>query len=193
MKSIKTNFFIYIAVTACIMLYLACNESGNKTDSSTTNNTTINGDTTKSNNKIAEIVDAAGGLIKDVVETKKYNDSIRNANKENMWVYQIGSKMNDADVASKMYEQLKEIKNIFIFKKSKKEFYLIKDDAYSSKEQLTDSIGSVKKNLLQYSAERVTIVDLAQECSSKKLPTASSPIKYKVDGDKKDAPCRVCD
>lgn len=180
----------------CAIIICSCDNS--KTNATvncttTTNNAVVNSDTVKTEDDATKLANAIVGAIEEGIDNKHRNDSIRNANKTRMWVYQIGAPINDDKLAGQTLDKLGAIPNLCIFKKSRGEYYIIKDDGYDTKEQLLDSIASVKKQLAVVSTDRVEIVDLSIQCSSKRQPTTSGPIKYKVDGDRKEAKCLVCD
>lgn len=143
--------------------------------------------------KIVDVAQVGVDMIKDGIAFKNKKDSIRKANKEKLWVYQIGNAINAEDVATMAYEKIKDISNIYIFKLKKREYYLIKDDGYYSYEQLMDSIGDVKRRVSMVTSDRLLPIDLSAQCSSKKKPTITNSIKYKVNKERKEIECRVCD
>jgi hypothetical protein len=119
----------------------------------------------------AELYSEAG---KEFLQEKHERDSILRLDKEHMWVYQIGSVMVNAVEADKAFDKLKAISHIYIFKKAPKEFYVIKDDSHS-REELMDSLGSIKKQL-PAGEDKIEIIDLMNAGPLKKrlASTASS-------------------
>ncbi len=205
----KITLLNYITISLSA-LCLSCDEPAK--DNSTINNTNITivndsiSESDINNNQqinegeerteVDEIIDVANAgvnLIKEGISIKNKKDSIRIANKERLWVYQIGNAINDEDIAALAYDKLKEVPNIYIFKLKRHEYYLIKDDGYYSNEQLLDSMGSVKKRMSTLTSDRLIPIDLSAQCSSKKKPTVTNPIKYKRDKEKREVECRVCD
>jgi len=116
---------------------------------------------------------------------------MKNANASHTWVYQIGEPFEKSDLAGDEWNKLKKIPNLYIFKKSRREYFLIKDDG-SPKEILEDSLGDFKKKLNGVET-RVAIIDLGTMCSGKKKPAVSEPVTYKVDGNKMKIDCRECE
>jgi len=193
MKNIIKSTVLFFAFA----IFISCDETDDhSTTNGDTSNTTINGDTSKPKNeidKVITIVDAGVDLVKDIKEISDKNVEIRNANKDRLWVYKIGTAINDDGLAGKAYEKIKDIPNLYVFKKGKNEYYIIKDDGYSTEEQLTDSLGSTKKLVANYTTDRVIPLDLSLECTSRKQPTKDDPIRYKMEREKKEVECRVCE
>jgi hypothetical protein len=186
---------ISLAVFAVFVFSVfSCNEVENNNTEQVRHDTTI----VKQEQTEADGYIKAGkegvGLVKDMVENKKRKDSIRNENKEPFWVYQIGDAYASEDLACKEFEILSGIPNIKIFKRARHEYYLVKDDGLSNREDYEETFGEVKKSIQALSALRVKIIDLSHEyCSSKTKPTTDKPIRYKVNGEKIPVSCLVCD
>ncbi len=193
------NFFFPLAI-AITMLCCFCDASNNSTTTTTDNsisdvNTTtiIPGETSKDENEIKELADAGIDIIKSGIDVKRRNDSIRNSNKQRVWVYQIGGPMSNEELAADRYEKLKDIPHLYIFKRSKHELYLIKDDGYSTNQQLIDSFNVNLLRVENISPERLQPIDLSLQCPPKEVPTLSKPVKYKVNGQRKEIECRTCE
>jgi hypothetical protein len=191
----KKQYLFALFCIATTALY-SC---GDSTDSKTTanDNTTkqVQPAGTNANDvtiqEIKTAKDIGGKIVDDVAANKRRKDSIRTANATHTWVYQIGEPFEESDLAGKEWDKLNGMTNLYIFKKSRHEYYLIKDDGYP-KELLEDSLGGFKKKLAGLET-RVAIIDLGSFCSGKKKPSISDPIKYKVDGDKKKIECHECE
>jgi len=193
----KGSTLLFISVIS-IALLASCNSSTDKSDPDkgvTTKKKDSTPTGTNANDvKVQELKSAttvANNLINNVEQNKRRKDSIRMANATHTWVYQIGLPFEKDDLAGVESDKLKNLSNVYIFKKSRHEYYLIKDDGYP-KELLEDSLGDFKKKL-QGIETRVTIIDIASLCSNNKKPEVSGSIKYKVDGDKKKIECRECE
>lgn len=173
------------------LLIASCNNSPDKADTSNDKPTTAQAAPTNQNDVEVAAVNTVGSVVKDAIDNKRKKDSTEKANKEQMWVYQLGIQIEDAEDAGKEYDKYNGISNIYILKGGKHAYYIIKDDGYS-KDQLYDSLGSFKKRISSIQ-NRVTPVDLAQLCPGKKKPITGDAIKYKLDKEKKEAECRVCE
>lgn len=158
------------------------------TNTQTTNNNTINGDTSKKNSPEVEIAEALTAAAKDFYDGWEKKDSIRDANEENIWVYLIGDVYDDDDQIAKEYDKLIQTeKDIFIFKKKRKKYYLMKGNGFTSEKEMDDSL-SVVQNRIQ---TRLSVVNLSKMCRG--MPKNAGSIKYKVDGEKKEAECKTCE
>ena len=174
-----------------IFINYSCNDSTNANTVSENNaNTTVQVDTSKTKNELEEIANLTKDgidLIKDGVEEKQKADSLRNANEPRIWVYQIGDSYDNDDLIAKAYDKFKDTEpDIYIFKK-KHTYYLIKGIGVSSKIELKEPLSDLEK---RFSA-RISYLDLSLLC--RKLPTNTKPIKYKIEGEKKEADCKACE
>lgn len=188
----KKNLLLFLA--SVLIVNSSCETPEDKpTTIDNSVHTTINGDTSKNKSEISEVASvigsAVGNVIEEIAEAKERKDEKLKKDKKNMWVYLISSEIKSKEIAAEEYEKLKDITNIYIFKKSNEEFYIIKDDGYTTEEQLMDSIGITKKRIAAISQTRVYPLDLSSKCSPKTQPTLSRKIKYhhqKID-------CYTCD
>lgn len=190
----KKEIYLTLLVASAIMFHSCDSSSSNNevsANTTTTNNTKIEGDTSKKKSDIEQIADATKQgvqLIKNGLAEKRKADSIRNANEPRIWVYQIGESYDNDERIAKEYDKYKDNEpDLFIFKKNKKELYLIKGIGASFKIDLKESITELEK---RFSA-RVSHCDLSLMC--RKMPTNTKPIKYKIDGEKREADCKTCE
>lgn len=194
----KQTTFIFI-IFLSFHFFMSCDDTSDNsttTNNTTASNTTVVKDSSKNKTDVNDaitIVEAGLNIANNIIDSKHIKDSIRNSNKDRLWVYKIGSAYDDEELITQAYEKIKDVPHIYIFKKTKHELYLIKDDGYSTQEQLIDSIGSCKKRIAMLTTAIVKPLDLSLECSSKKEPTTTKPIKYKIDKEKKEIECRVCE
>lgn len=128
-------------------------------------------------------------ITKEAIINKRRNDSIRRATRARMWVYKIGVPKKKIKELWESYKSLKLIPNIYVFKESKKSYFLIKDDGYSEHE-IRDSLDNFKTQL-EGIENRIRIIDLMSLCPLRKEVVKGGKIKVK----KEDAemPCYVCD
>jgi len=181
------------ALLISILFSLGCGDSTTPQDNTVKKDTPTAG-TNANDVKVDELNKASnliGKGIDDIAANKRRKDSLKAANAQHTWVYQIGESFEKSDLASDEWNKLKGISNLYIFKKSRREYFLIKDDGYP-KELLDDSLGDFKKKLIGIET-RVGIIDLGTMCSGKKKPAVSDPVTYKVDGNKMKIDCRECD
>jgi hypothetical protein len=150
-------FLIFAAVAPFIIGAVIPSQNSN----TETNNVTVLPQKTKEDT----YVEAGKELInlgKTIADDIKKNDSTIRVNKEKMWVYQIGKSKTDLDDVIMLYEKLKEIPGIYLFEKSKKEFYVIKFDG-RSKEELDSSLDGFK-SLIEDVSLTVTVTNLMTLC-----------------------------
>lgn len=191
----KKHFFAPLVLLA---INISCGDSEHNvttTNNTTTNNTTVVSDTIKhltEEEKIEAGIDKSIEVINGLSEIVKERREARNAAKDPMWVYQIGAPINSLDKAIEECNRYDEIKNIFVFKKSKREYYLIKDDGYLSENELKDSLDNFARKISSYTNARIKPVDLSQECTSKKYPTTAETEKKKIDGEIVEVECLIC-
>ena len=168
-------------------------ETNTEVSSNTTNNNpTANSDTPtgeespqSTEEKVAVLVSETA---KEFYEEWEKGDSIRDANEPHRWVFVIGDSYDDDYLAAQTYDQLKETEpDVFIFRKKRKKYYLIKGEGLSSRNILDDSLDAIQKRL----NTRVDIIDLSKAC--RKMPTNTDDLKYKVEGEKRYARCKKCE
>jgi hypothetical protein len=135
-------------------------------------------------------------LGKDVIKvgtqfyyTQKKKDSIRMANREQFWVYQIGTPKKNPDELWESLKALTDIQNLYVFKESRKSYYIVKDDGYT-KDVLNDSLVRFKSRI-DSTGNRLKIIDLMTFCSKRKKIKEGDKIKEKKGG--LEVRCYVCD
>lgn len=178
----------------CLVLDVSCGNPDTTTEATvtttntTTNNNTIEGDTSIKESTEEKIASLITNTAKEFYDEWEREDSIRDANEPHKWVYVIGDSYDDEDLAAQEYDRLKESEpDVYVFRKKRKKFYLIKGIGLSSRKQLDDSLDVIQNRL----KARLDVVDLSKVC--RKLPINTDPIKYKVDGEKKYADCKKCE
>lgn len=146
----------------------------------------------KENSDIDEYVEngiKVDSLVESKIEKKHLKDSIKRANRKQIWVYQIGTpKKYDSELIGAL-KLLDTISNICVFKKSRKSYYIIKDDGCSKKE-LENSLDSVK-SMLAGITKRVDIINLDSFCNKKEKIKEIKKITDKKN--KIEIPCFECD
>jgi hypothetical protein len=183
-----------IILVFCVLVFQSC--SDNDTNTSTTSNTTNNNppkDTIIKKSDTAILIETVGDLAKKALEQKRRKDSTMSASKGEHWVYQIGDAFDKQQLVGEEYEKLKSLNNIYVFRKPRNKYYLIKDEGFYSETQAADSLPNFKSRLAKLSTAQATKIDLSQECSSRKLPTNSDRVKYKHGGEKLEVDCKTCE
>ena len=160
----------------------------------TTTNTATNGSinaetqaasnsTTKSDNEalvdgVVQVIKGATPLIEKGLENRRYKDSVRMANKEEIWAYQIGIPFDNIDALSDELEKLKTIDGISVFENSDKDFLIIRNG--DSQQQLSDSLGNFKSEIKKIDAQiKVGIINLSSKCDRKSSVKTSKERKLK--------------
>ncbi len=190
----KTQQFIYLGL---LILCFSCDNSTNSAQSSestTTNNVDLEASKDTDSNdpvpmsdeeKLAKLV---SNTAKELYEDWERGDSIRDANEPHRWVYVVGDSYDDEDLAAEAYGKLKESEpDIYVFKKKRKKFYVIKGAGLATRKPLDDSLEAVQTRL----NTRLDVIDLSKAC--RKMPINTDPIKYKADGEKQYANCKKCE
>lgn len=113
-----------------------------------------------------EIIKGISTGIKTIQANKQKKDSIREANREKMWVYQVGLPMRSEKELWKAYKALKNIPNLFVFEESRKSFILIKDGKYHSEEEARNGLESFQREVDQLGV-RIKVIDLLSFCSKR--------------------------
>ena len=132
----------------------------------------------------------AVNIIGDGLKQKRINDSIKRANKEQVWVYQIGLSKNNVDEIWPTYKVVKNItSNITVFKDSRKSYYIVKNDGLG-KDKLLIGLNAFKSEI--DSVETIIkVVNLSKFCPLRK--EISSGKKIKIKKAKTEIECLVCD
>ncbi len=131
---------------------------------------------------------------KGAIKGRKERDSIIIANRDKKMVYQIGSIKEDDDAILNLYMKLKSISGlnisrISVFRISRNEYFLYKDDEYAQK-QINDSLANFKTEVASVEPS-VKIVDLMQFCKAKEKFKERKPLKFRKQ--KIEIPCYYCD
>jgi hypothetical protein len=131
----------------------------------------------------AEVYVEAGEKVieigEKIIKSKHAKDSIRATNRETLWVYQIGLAKRDIDELWSSYEKLKSIPNIYIFKESRRKYFLIKDDGYSES-RLRDSLETENLMLAKIGIEnRLSVINLMSLCNRRQKIVEDAGVKNK--------------
>lgn len=129
-------------------------------------------------------------IVGDGFEQKQINDSIKRVNKEQVWVYQIGLAKNNVDEVWSTYEIANKItSNVTVFKKSRKSYFVVKNDGLG-KNELLDGLDSFKSEIDSVESI-IKVVNLSTFCPLRK--EISNGKKIKIKKLKAKIECLVCD
>ena len=117
---------------------------------------------------VKEGIEIVKEISKDIKENKQRKDSIFTAEREQRWVFQIGDIANNEDIILELYQHLEDLDGLFVFKESRKSFFLFKDDG-KSKEELQNTLEDIKTQVLK-ATSRIIIIDLMNKCKKKEKP-----------------------
>lgn len=138
---------------------------------------------------VKEVVNATVDLTKTVIKTLKVNDSIRVANREQMYAYQIGLPIRHKDEVFEAYGKLENTESVYVLEKSRKEFYIIKYEG-KTKEELTDGLEDYRRSVPAALSGGAKVINVMSLCSKRdKLMVGESLKKRK---EKNEIPCLIC-
>lgn len=127
----------------------------------------------------ADLAKTGINVTEDLLDKKRNKDSILLANREKVWVYQIGMPKNSESDAWEAANAFANIPSICIFKESRKS-YLLFQDIDRSKEMLEDSLAQFRSELEEIlPGTRVKIIDLMSFCPKRKKLIESGKITRK--------------
>ena len=133
--------------------------------------------------EVEEGVEAAIDITQTIVEAgtemldaKRRNDSIKLSRREKMFAYQLGIPCRNEKLILDAYKNLTDKEGVYVFKKSRKEYLLVK---YQSKSE-----GDLDKELVEYRSlhtgeviGEIKKIDLVRECGKKKSPRLTGWLK----------------
>lgn len=201
MKERKKSVFVFKKLALLAMggsIIISCDQTPPKTnDSVVVEPSVVNQDTesstestTSSNEKIAkEVLDATVDLTKTVIKTLKVNDSIRVANREQMYAYQIGLPIRHEDEVFEEYAKLENTEAVCVLKRSRKEFYLLKYEG-KTKEELSEGLEAYKKSISSDLSGGARVINVMSLCPKReKLMKGRNLSKRK---EQEEIPCLIC-
>jgi len=114
-----------------------------------------------------EGVELATEISERIRENKQRKDSIFKAEREQRWIFQIGDVANDKDEMLELYQQLKHINGLSVFKESGRSYFLFIEDG-KSKQESQNSLENIKAQVLK-ATSRVIVIDLMSKCKKKEF------------------------
>lgn len=156
----------------------------NSIDSSTVNNTAVKTDEQVRAELIQKGSEHVTALIKDARVEKRQKDSIHLANRQAIWIYQIGGFKSDAKDFEELYKKLTEggITNIYIMRQTRKVFYLVKNDNAKSTEEVGSNLNGLQDSMKEANIrEDIEVKDLHSFCDTDDaLPDGEVKVAHKV-------------
>ncbi len=192
----KIFIIFFLPFVLCLLVACGSNSEQSETDIaikvSTSNNDTVivqqlsDSEKTKSKEEIyAELAVKGLEFGRDVFKNMKTNDSIKMANREKIYAYQIGLAISDKDVVFDLYSKLANTDDIYVLK-SRKDYFIIKYDGNGEKE-LNDSLLGFKKMF----GQNVSVVNLMDLYSKNRKLVRGENLTKRTDDTK--IQCLVCD
>ena len=191
----KYTLFFFVVAFVC----LSCEETHNHSTTSTVDSSTtsIVNEAAKTDEEVkAELIKEGAkdltALVKEARIEKNRRDSVFAANREEVWVYQIGTNKNDVKDFEQTYQVLSsKLTNLYFFKRSRNDYYLIHHDGYNSEQELMDEQPALEKTLADAGIkESVRVINITTYCSMKDAIKPAAEVKLKR---KEMAVCYTCD
>lgn len=131
-------------------------------------------------------------LIKEARIEKNRRDSVFAANREEVWVYQIGSNKKEAKDFEKTYSILsKHMQHLYFFKQSQDNYYLILHDGYNTEQELLNKQNEVEAAIKKLGVnDKVSVFNITTHCSLKEKIKPAHEVKLAC---KEMAVCYTCD
>ncbi|SFX51383.1 hypothetical protein [Cytophaga hutchinsonii] len=136
------------------------------------------------------MVDVLVDVLGNNIAEKRKKDSAKFANREKVWVYQIGLAEKNEQQLWKVYDRIKSMGNIYAFKQSDDSYILIWNDFYTQ-EQLIDSLYHFNMRLSKAGVSDIAKpYDIMTDCKLKEKVVHTGGIK---NSKKQVMPCLMCD
>lgn len=131
-------------------------------------------------------------LVREARIEKSRRDSVFAANREEVWVYQIGTNKKDAKEFEKTYSLLfKRMQHLYFFKQSHGNYYLILHDGYNTEQELLDKQNEVQASINKLGVkEKVSVFNITTHCSLKEKIKPAHEVNLTC---KEMAVCYTCD
>ena len=136
----------------------------------------------KIEDKVIEVVD-------EIKESEARKDSIWEAEREKVWVYQLSDLTTEKEALLEPYKLLTNIQNIKAFKQGKT-YFLYKNDR-ASKSALDDSLEAYQSKFNTVNLH-LKVVDLMSYCKRNQKLAQTDNVKIKVKKESISIPCYKC-
>lgn len=194
MKDFK-QLIIFISISAC--MFSSCGRNSPKDDNNVVisdNTNEIQAEETKPENKseineiVKEVVPVVVDLTKTVIKNIKINDSIKMANREQMFAYQLGLPIRHEEELFEAYHKLSNTESIYVLE-LRKEYYLIKYEG-KSKSELETELDNVKEELSANVTGAIKVKNLMDLCSKREKLIVGDNITRRKE--EIELPCLIC-
>lgn len=125
----------------------------------------------------------------DMLEAKRRKDSIKLSQREKMFVYQLGIPFKNTKQLLEAYENFSDKEGVCVFKKSHKEYLLIKYQS-KSEEDLDKELDDYRSDYAAGVIGEIKKIDLVRECGKRKSPSIKGKLKSRKKNIKLD--CLIC-
>lgn len=138
---------------------------------------------------VLEAFTVAVDITEGVVDDKRRSDSIRRANKEKLWAYQIGFEKTDKDDVFEVYDKLIDLNvdGLYVFRKARKDYIIVKYEA-RAKDDLVNELADFKSKIAGVDS-KVEVINLMDFCSLKEVVRKDGEISKRK---KTPIPCLTC-
>ncbi len=191
----KNSLFFLAAAFAC----LSCEETHDHSVSttSTVGSSTVVQEATKTDQEVTSELIQKGAkdltsLIKEARIEKNRRDSVFAANRQEVWVYQIGVNKSSPKDFEETYNILSSsMQNLYFFKQSRSNYYLILHDGYNSEQELLDKQKEIETALSKAGVnDKIRVINITTHCGLKEEIKPADEVKL---AKKEMAVCYTCD
>lgn len=137
-----------------------------------------------------ELIEESKELVNAVKENKQRKDSIREANREKLWVYQVGLPVSREDDLWDVFRSIKSKTNVYAFKESRRRYILVKDGGFRTETEASEALEAFQAETGLQDV-RVKVIDLLSLCPRKGKLVQSDKITARKE--KTSIPCFTCD
>ncbi|MCG3165551.1 MAG: hypothetical protein POELPBGB_01319 [Bacteroidia bacterium] len=123
-----------------------------------------------------ELAMQTADLTQSIIAAQERKDSIIRASKDKLWVFQIGAQ-SDLEATAALYEKVKHIGNVNVFELPRRNYFVYQKTGASSKEELEKILPELKAQLSEIETD-ISIIDLAEECKTRKDVTQDTKGKF---------------
>ena len=187
----RNGLFFLMAAFVC----LSCEETHDH--SVTSSSTTVVNQVAKTDKEVVSELIQEGSkdltaLVKEARLEKNRRDSVFATNREEVWVYQIGINKREAKDFEETYNILSQrMQNLYFFKQSRNNYYLLLHDGYNSEQELLDKQNEIEASLQEAGLkDNIRVINITTHCGLKEKIKPAHEVKLTC---KEMAVCYTCD
>jgi len=191
-KMTKNSIYI-ITLMVLILGVVSCTFNNNETTNNEAKDTILETPKTKEEKIIEQATSAVEkgiDLIGEAVKNKKFNDSIKAANKKQIWACMIGLPFNNLEKLISAYEKVKNIESVTIFDDGNNNYLLLR---VIRDEEIADVVKRDLKLLINQTAlvnKDIELENMTTRCGKKELKEGMGK---KLKKRYASLPCLICD